>query len=222
MVRLTRNVPRKLTDSTFYSKPTYCEDETMVKPQPTTPAVSSADFKSALKRIAELEERVNVLSMKPATMPPEKEEMLDAALNRVDVLEHELTATRKVPTPIATCFLWNSFNLLAAQYTFALSFVRCFLLSFDYHCLHRLWRSHLLDKRSSLLILRRRRRRSRWYAVNTINVVQLILKKYSLALKLKEELSQLMILTEFLLCHDAESIQLVNQEMQDTRTMLRF
>lgn len=105
MVRLTRNVPRKLTDSTFYSKPTYCEDETMVKAQPTTPAVSGADFKSALKRMAELEERVNVLSMKPVTMPPEKEEVLNAALNRVDVLEHELAATKKVPTPKAICFL---------------------------------------------------------------------------------------------------------------------
>lgn len=77
----------------------------MVQAQPMTPAVSDADFKSALKRMAELEDRVNVLSMKPASMPPEKEEMLNAALSRVDVLEHELATTRKVPTPIASCLL---------------------------------------------------------------------------------------------------------------------
>lgn len=96
MVRLTRNVPRKLTDSNLYSKPTYCDDETMLKSQETTPAVSDADYRAVIKRMAELEESLNVMSKKPVTMPAEKEEMLNSALSRVDVLEHELAAAKKV------------------------------------------------------------------------------------------------------------------------------
>lgn len=60
------------------------------------PAISVSDFMSVLKRMAELEEKANVLSMKPAAMPAEKEEMLNAAICRVDALEQELEATRKV------------------------------------------------------------------------------------------------------------------------------
>ncbi|XP_024931989.2 phosphatidylinositol/phosphatidylcholine transfer protein SFH12 isoform X2 [Ziziphus jujuba] len=95
MVRLTRNVPRRLTDSTFYSKPTYCDDETVLKSQETTPAVSDADYKAVIKRMAELEESLNVMNKKPVTMPAEKEEMLNAALSRVDMLEQELAAAKK-------------------------------------------------------------------------------------------------------------------------------
>ncbi|GFY80350.1 Sec14p-like phosphatidylinositol transfer family protein [Actinidia rufa] len=59
------------------------------------PAISSADFMAIMKRMAALEEKVTVLTMKPAEMPAEKEEMLNAALSRVDNLEQELTATKK-------------------------------------------------------------------------------------------------------------------------------
>lgn len=48
-----------------------------------------------MKRMAELEEKVTVLSVKPV-MPPEKEEMLNNALTRVSTLEQELGATKKV------------------------------------------------------------------------------------------------------------------------------
>jgi hypothetical protein len=51
---------------------------------------------TVLKRMAELEDKVSVLSAKPVSMPPEKEEMLSAALSRVDGLEQELMATKKV------------------------------------------------------------------------------------------------------------------------------
>ncbi|CAB4320473.1 unnamed protein product [Prunus armeniaca] len=48
-----------------------------------------------MKRMAELEEKVNALSSKPAVMPPEKEDLLNVALNRVNALEQELSATKK-------------------------------------------------------------------------------------------------------------------------------
>lgn len=99
MVRLTRNMPKKLTDATIYSSPCYCVD-TMFKGQAPShhfpePAISGAEYMSVLKRMAELEDKVSVLSMKPAAMPAEKEEMLNAAISRVDALEQELTATKK-------------------------------------------------------------------------------------------------------------------------------
>jgi len=99
MVRMTRNMPKKLTDATLYSSSMHGADD-LVKGQSNgyalpAPAISSADYFAMMKRMNELEERVTVLSKKPTTMPPEKEEMLNAALNRVGMLEQELSATRK-------------------------------------------------------------------------------------------------------------------------------
>lgn len=95
--RLTSNMPRKLTNSTFYSSGV-CHDETTLKslaPSQPAIAISDADFESIITRIAELEERAIVLSTKPAIMPPEKDDMLNAALSRVRALEQELMATTK-------------------------------------------------------------------------------------------------------------------------------
>ncbi|XP_059435989.1 phosphatidylinositol/phosphatidylcholine transfer protein SFH12 isoform X2 [Corylus avellana] len=99
MVRLTRNMPKKVTDATIYSSPFYCVD-TMFKGQAPShqfpePAISGVEYMSVLKRMAELEEKVSVLSMKPAGMPAEKEQILNAAISRVDALEQELMATKK-------------------------------------------------------------------------------------------------------------------------------
>lgn len=49
-----------------------------------------------LKRLGELEEKVSTLLSKPSEMPHEKEELLNAAVYRVDALEAELIATKKV------------------------------------------------------------------------------------------------------------------------------
>ena len=100
MIRLARNIPRKLTDATFYSSPMYSVD-TIVKGQAhphqlLAPAISSAEYFSVMRCMAELEEKVNVLSMKPVSMPPEKEEMLNDAISRIDALEQEIMATKKV------------------------------------------------------------------------------------------------------------------------------
>ena len=90
MIRLTRNMPRKITEAALFGSSVYY-DSTMMK----DPAISSGDHMAMMKRMAELEEKVNVLSMRPA-MPPEKEELLNSALNRVSTLEQELAAAKKV------------------------------------------------------------------------------------------------------------------------------
>ncbi|BFG40102.1 hypothetical protein CerSpe_263760 [Prunus speciosa] len=92
------NMPKKLTDSTFYSSAVHCDDDdTMCKRQaPSQPDnIFDADFKSFMKRMAEVEEKVSALSTKQANMRPEKEKMLNDTLGRVDVLEQELMATKK-------------------------------------------------------------------------------------------------------------------------------
>jgi len=82
MVRLTRNIGI----------------ENGVKGQgPAAKSISGADYVTMMKRMAELEDKVNGVANKPASMPPEKEEMLNAALTRVEYLEQELAAAKKVP-----------------------------------------------------------------------------------------------------------------------------
>jgi len=100
VIRMTRNMPKKVTDATLYSSSEYYSDN-MVKSQmhEFAPApISSSDYFMMLKRMAELEEKVTVLNMKPAAMPVEKQELLDAAISRVSTLEQELAATKKVST----------------------------------------------------------------------------------------------------------------------------
>ena len=70
------------------------------RPPSPPPAFSEADLlSSVLKRLAELEEKVDTLQTKPSEMPYEKEELLNAAVCRVDALEAELIATKKVLAP---------------------------------------------------------------------------------------------------------------------------
>ncbi|KAL7265533.1 hypothetical protein ACSBR1_003333 [Camellia fascicularis] len=89
MVRLTRNMPRKLTNDIPYSN-------SMRQPhQLPASIICGTEYLSMMKLLDELEEKVVVLYSKPAVMPPGKEEMLNAALGRVDALEQELSATKK-------------------------------------------------------------------------------------------------------------------------------
>ncbi|PIA55840.1 hypothetical protein AQUCO_00700277v1 [Aquilegia coerulea] len=98
VIRLTRNMPRDLNGTMLYSSQMYNTD-LMTKGQApyqlSGPGFSSTDYLAMMKRMTDLEEKVSVLSSKPATMPAEKEEMLTAAVNRVDALEQELGATKK-------------------------------------------------------------------------------------------------------------------------------
>eukprot|EP01018_Ginkgo_biloba_P025724 Gb_05708 [translate_table: standard] len=51
---------------------------------------------SLLARLQKMEEMVSELSSKPPQIPPEKDEMLAASLNRINALEAELEKTKKV------------------------------------------------------------------------------------------------------------------------------
>ncbi|XP_012702080.1 phosphatidylinositol/phosphatidylcholine transfer protein SFH8 isoform X2 [Setaria italica] len=66
------------------------------RPPSPAPEFTEADIlSSVLKRLAELEEKIDVLQSKPSEMPSEKEELLNAAVRRVDALEAELIVTKK-------------------------------------------------------------------------------------------------------------------------------
>lgn len=96
MVRLTRNMPKKMTDANLYATPMYCFDS-MSKSQGNmlaAPGISNAEFMTVMKRMAAMEEKLMAMAVKPDAIS-EKEEMLQVASNRVDALENELSATKK-------------------------------------------------------------------------------------------------------------------------------
>lgn len=73
------------------------------RPPSPAPAFTEAVLLSCIMRkLGELEEKVSVLQAKPFEMPSEKDELLNAAVCRVDALEAELIVTKKV----------SSFNFL--------------------------------------------------------------------------------------------------------------
>ncbi|XP_044489287.1 phosphatidylinositol/phosphatidylcholine transfer protein SFH3-like isoform X3 [Mangifera indica] len=98
VIRMTRNMPRKITEAALYGSASLYSD-TMIKGHHVQklppPSISGTEYMSMINRMAELEERMNILTKKPATMPQEKEELLNAAVNRVNTLEQELAATKK-------------------------------------------------------------------------------------------------------------------------------
>ncbi|CAN4099410.1 unnamed protein product [Withania somnifera] len=66
------------------------------QPLSPTPAFTETQLLSVvLKKLGQLEDKVNTLQEKPSEMPFEKEELLNAAVCRVDALEAELIATKK-------------------------------------------------------------------------------------------------------------------------------
>ncbi|KAI4295497.1 hypothetical protein L6164_035539 [Bauhinia variegata] len=90
LIRLTKNVPKKLTEATLYGSSVYLEGTG--KGQQS--GISNHDDIAMMKRMAELEKKVNVLNKRPA-MSPEMEKMLNAALSRVIALEQDLASARK-------------------------------------------------------------------------------------------------------------------------------
>ncbi|XP_020227747.1 phosphatidylinositol/phosphatidylcholine transfer protein SFH12 [Cajanus cajan] len=96
MVRMTRNMPKKLTDANFYSNlGGEYKGQISNSDQMTNPAISAQEFMTVMKRMAELEEKMINMNNVTICMPPEKEEMLNAAISRADTLENELLATKK-------------------------------------------------------------------------------------------------------------------------------
>ncbi|KAJ8767254.1 hypothetical protein K2173_013651 [Erythroxylum novogranatense] len=97
-MRITKGLPSNSADG----DQTFSEHSMNVTPtgEPhspsSTPGLKDGDILSTvLKRLAELEEKVETLQAKPSVMPYEKEELLNAAVCRVDALEAELIATKK-------------------------------------------------------------------------------------------------------------------------------
>ncbi|KAJ6336902.1 hypothetical protein OIU76_006714 [Salix suchowensis] len=80
-----------ITDQTFESAP---KEES--RPPSPAPGFTEADLlSSVMKRLGELEQKVDTLQTTPFQMPCEKEELLNASVYRVDALEAELIATKK-------------------------------------------------------------------------------------------------------------------------------
>jgi hypothetical protein len=74
-------------------EPEYKEE---FRPPSPVPSYTEKDVLSAvLRRLVELEEKVQVLETKPSEMPFEKEELLNASARRVDALEADLISTKK-------------------------------------------------------------------------------------------------------------------------------
>ena len=103
MLRVTRNMPGKVLGVAIGgSKPaTLTKSKSKIQARQRSKisleAVKAADEDGvSAKRLAELEEKIIALITKPATMPTDKEEMLQAAVSRVSALEEELAATKKV------------------------------------------------------------------------------------------------------------------------------
>ena len=85
---LTCSIPDQHVESTY-------KEET--RPPSPAPRFTEADLLSSVaRRLGDLEEKVEMLQSKRFEMPHEKEELLNAAVCRVDALEAELIATKKV------------------------------------------------------------------------------------------------------------------------------
>lgn len=110
--QVTKKLRDTLPDSNCnISNLTVESPEEEFRPPSPAPRFTDADLlSSALKRLGELEEKVDMLQAKPFEMPYEKEELLNAAVCRVDALEAELIATKKVTI---SSLVWYSQGNLA-------------------------------------------------------------------------------------------------------------
>lgn len=98
MLRVTRSSSKKNIAAALnssYSANTMVKGKVLQQQQgQPTPTLTATEYSSLMKRLGELEEKVSTLSAKP-DMSTEKEEMLNAAVRRVDQLEAELHYTKK-------------------------------------------------------------------------------------------------------------------------------
>lgn len=103
--RVSRKFPDTLPNhNQNISEQTVEHKEEYRPPSPRPPFIEADALSSVLKRLVELEEKVDTLRAKPSEMPYEKEELLNAAVCRVDALEAELIATKKVPVYYLSVF----------------------------------------------------------------------------------------------------------------------
>ncbi|XP_068636489.1 phosphatidylinositol/phosphatidylcholine transfer protein SFH12-like [Aristolochia californica] len=96
LLRVSRGMPKRLTEAGLEcGSPVYYVDSMMKSSTQQLPSISPIEYASVMKRLSVLEEKVSILTVKPAEMPAEKEELLNATMSRVDELEQELLATKK-------------------------------------------------------------------------------------------------------------------------------
>uniref|UniRef100_A0A6N2MEH0 Uncharacterized protein n=1 Tax=Salix viminalis TaxID=40686 RepID=A0A6N2MEH0_SALVM len=72
MVRISRNMPRKLAEVAAYGSQVYYADEMAKSHVLAAPSISTSEYKNMMLRMAEMEEKLNVLSSKPQAMPLRK------------------------------------------------------------------------------------------------------------------------------------------------------
>lgn len=109
---ITRKLPSTVLDhcqNVTELTPDATQKEEFHSPSPTPPVIQADLLSSVLKRMGALEEKVYTLQAKPSEMPYEKEELLNAAVCRVDALEAELIATKKVLMAIFILLLFAKF-----------------------------------------------------------------------------------------------------------------
>lgn len=86
MVRMTRTMPQSYPSMKG-------QNHLMIENQSSSGKFSD---ESIVKRVNELEEKLTAISRKPAKVAPETQNLLNAAISRIDKLEQELTDTKKV------------------------------------------------------------------------------------------------------------------------------
>ena len=94
-------------------------------PGPDTVTVSTAQYEALIKRLGDLEEKVAALTSRPPEMPADKEDLLKAAVTRVEALETELESTKKVIKQRVNCslchFLLSMFHFISSLNRFFFS-----------------------------------------------------------------------------------------------------
>ncbi|KAL6848596.1 hypothetical protein ACP4OV_021179 [Aristida adscensionis] len=83
-------------DEYYVEYPQEQEYKEEFRPPSPAPSYTEKDvLSSMIRRLGELEDKVQALETKPSEMPSEKEELLNAAVRRVEGLEAELISTKK-------------------------------------------------------------------------------------------------------------------------------
>lgn len=102
MLRVSRNMPTKVLDAAIggarpatLGMKSKSKIQALKRSKISQEAVAVAENAVSAKRLTDLEEKVIALLTKPAEMPADKEDMLKAAVSRVNALEEELASTKK-------------------------------------------------------------------------------------------------------------------------------
>lgn len=98
-LNITKKLPNSVSghcQNVTEPSPNATQKEECRTPSPTALQSRADLLSSVIERLGELEEKVGTLQAKPSKMPYEKEELLNSAVCRVEALEAELIAAKKV------------------------------------------------------------------------------------------------------------------------------